>query len=158
MKDILPLHLLDQLRALLKKSSQQLQQNINTTMVHTYWQVGRLIVEQEQQGSERAAYGKQVLKQLSNELTAEFGKGFDARNLRNMRSFYQTFPNWNAVRTNLSWTHYRSLIRIEIDLARQWYLSEAIIQNWSARSLDLQSLLKMKLNNIYHTRKTLRFS
>ncbi len=146
MKDILPLHLLDQLRALLKKSSQQLQQNINTTMVHTYWQVGRLIVEQEQQGSERAAYGKQVLKQLSNELTAEFGKGFDARNLRNMRSFYQTFPIWNAVRTKLSWTHYRSLIRIENDLARQWYLSEAISQNWSARALDRQ------ISSLYYER------
>jgi len=115
-------------------------------MVHTYWQVGRLIVEQEQQGSERAAYGKQVLKQLSTVLTAEFGKGFDARNLRNMRSFYQTFPKWNAVRTNLSWTHYRSLIRIENDLARQWYLSEAISQNWSARALERQ------ISSLYYDR------
>jgi len=145
-KALVPPQLLNDLRSLLKQSRQQLQQNINTTMVHTYWQVGHLIVEQEQQGSERAAYGKQVLNQLSNVLTAEFGKGFDARNLRNMRSFYQVFPNWNAVRTNLSWTHYRSLIRIENDLARQWYLSEAISQNWSARSLDRQ------ISSLYYDR------
>jgi len=146
MTEPLPLQLVTQLRDLLQKNRQKLQQNINTTMVHTYWQVGRLIVEQEQQGSERAAYGKQVLKQLSNVLTAEFGKGFDARNLRNMRSFYQTFPKWNAVRTNLSWTHYRSLIRIENDLARDWYLSEAISQNWSARALDRQ------ISSLYYDR------
>ena len=145
-KALVPTQLLNDLRSLLKQSRQQLQQNINTTMVHTYWQIGRLIVEQEQQGSERAAYGKQVLKQLSTVLTAEFGKGFNARNLRNMRSFYQTFPNWNAVRTSLSWTHYRSLIRIENDLARQWYLSEAISQNWSARALERQ------ISSLYYDR------
>ena len=145
-KALVPSQLLNDLRSLLKQSRQQLQQNINTTMVYTYWQIGRLIVEQEQQGSERAAYGKQVLKQLSTVLTAEFGKGFDARNLRNMRSFYQTFPNWNAVRTNLSWTHYRSLIRIENDLAREWYLSEAISQNWSARALERQ------ISSLYYDR------
>jgi hypothetical protein len=73
-------------------------------MVQTYWQVGRLIVEDEQQGSERAAYGKQVLKQLSSALTAEFGKGFDSSILRNMRSFYLIFPKYDAVRHNLSYT------------------------------------------------------
>ncbi|NOR71003.1 MAG: DUF1016 family protein [Methylomarinum sp.] len=111
-KALVPPQLLNDLRSLLKQSRQQLQQNINTTMVHTYWQVGRLIVEQEQQGSDRATYGKQVLKQLSTVLTTEFGKGFDVRNLRNMRSFYQTFPKWNAVRTNLgkpSWFEVKNL-------------------------------------------------
>ena len=130
--------LLSDLKSLLQQSRQQLQQNINTTMVRTYWQVGRLIVEDEQQGSERAAYGKQVLQHLSTELTAEFGKGFDARNLRNMRAFYQVFPIWNTVRTNLSWSHYRALIRIEHEPARQWYLEEAINQSWSARALERQ--------------------
>ena len=138
MIETLSLQLLKQLRALLQQSRQQLQQNINTTMVHTYWQVGRLIVEQEQQGSDRAAYGKQVLKQLSNVLTAEFGKGFDSSNLRNMRSFYLVFPKYDAVRHKLSWTHYRSLIRIDNEQARQWYLEEAISQSWSARALERQ--------------------
>jgi len=145
-KALVPPQLLNDLRSLLKQSRQQLQQNINTTMVHTYWQVGRLIVEQEQQGSERAAYGKQVLKQLSNVLTAEFGKGFDSSNLRNMRSFYLIFPKYDAVRHKLSWTHYRSLIRIENEQARQWYLSEAISQNWSARALERQ------ISSLYYDR------
>ena len=145
-KALVPPQLLNDLRSLLKQSRQQLQQNINTTMVHTYWQVGRLIVEQEQQGSERAAYGKQVLKQLSTVLTTEFGKGFDSSNLRNMRSFYLVFPKYDAVRHKLSWTHYRSLIRIEDEQARQWYLSEAISQNWSARALERQ------ISSLYYDR------
>lgn len=107
-------------------------------MVQSYWHVGRLIVEDEQQGKARAAYGKQQLAQLAEVLSDEFGKGFDARNLRNMRQFYQTFPIWNAVRTELSWTHYRRLIRIENQQARDWYISESIVNHWSARALDRQ--------------------
>ncbi len=141
-----PTQLLKELRSLLQQSRQELQQNINTTMVHTYWQVGRLIVEQEQQGNERAAYGKQVLKQLSNVLTAEFGKGFDSSNLRNMRSFYLVFPKYDAVRHKLSWTHYRSLIRIDNEQARLWYLEEAINQSWSARALERQ------ISSLYYER------
>jgi len=126
-KALVPPQLLNDLRSLLKQSRQQLQQNINTTMVHTYWQVGRLIVEQEQQGSERTAYGKQVLKQLSNVLTAEFGKGFDSSNLRNMRSFYLVFPKYDAVRHKLSWTHYCSLIRIKKILMVSQYVNRTAI-------------------------------
>lgn len=107
-------------------------------MVHTYWHIGRLIVEDEQQGESRAAYGKQQLQQLSKELTAKFGKGFDVRNLRNMRKFYQVFPNGNAVRSELSWTHYRILIRVDNSRARQWYVEEAITQNWGVRALERQ--------------------
>ncbi|MEY8253120.1 MAG: PDDEXK nuclease domain-containing protein, partial [Colwellia sp.] len=82
--------------------------------------------------------GKQQLAQLAEVLSDEFGKGFDARNLRNMRQFYQTFPIWNAVRTELSWTHYRRLIRIENQQARDWYIGESIANHWSARALDRQ--------------------
>ena len=96
--------LVTSLRALLNKSQQQLKQTINTTMVQTYWNVGRIIVQGEQKGSERASYGKQVVSQLAEILTDEFGKGFDARNLRNMRAFYQAFPIWNTVCTKLSWS------------------------------------------------------
>ncbi|BCG64453.1 MAG: hypothetical protein methR_P2233 [Methyloprofundus sp.] len=138
--------LLNQLRALLQQSCEHLQQNINSAMVQTYWQVGCLIVEDEQQGNERAAYGKQVLQQLSNKLTAEFGKGFDARNLRNMRAFYLVFPIWNTVCTNLSWSHYRALIRIDNTQARQWYLEEAISHSWSARALGRQ------ISSLYYER------
>ncbi len=111
---------------------------VNSAMVDAYWQIGQLIVEHEQGGEERAEYGKKQLEQLSERLTSEFGKGFDARNLRNMRAFYQTFPNRNALRTKLSWTHYRCLTRIEDPKARHWYMEEAITQNWSARALDRQ--------------------
>lgn len=75
---------------------------------------------------------------LAKALTAEFGKGFDERNLRHMRGFYQAFPIWNAVRTELSWTHYRTLLRVESGHARQWYMNEAATLNWSTRALERQ--------------------
>ncbi|MDE1239702.1 PDDEXK nuclease domain-containing protein [Vibrio aestuarianus] len=136
----LPIHneLLDSIRALLVDGRKQVAAAVNAAMVQTYWRIGRLIVEDEQQGETRAEYGKHVLKSLSVSLTEEFGKGFDARNLRNMRQFYLVFPIWNAVRTELSWTHYRTLTRIENESARHWYMNEAIEQNWSARALERQ--------------------
>jgi len=97
-----------------------------------------LIVEHEQQGQARAEYGKAQLKTLSQQLTQHFGKGFDTSNLRNMRSFYQTFSNCDALSHNLSWTHYRKLIRIENPQARLWYQQEAIQQSWSVRALERQ--------------------
>lgn len=130
--------LFDSIRELIQQAHQQVQRSMNSAMVQTYWHIGRLIVEDEQQGESRAEYGKQQLEQLSTRLTAEFGKGFDARNLRNMRAFYTAFPIWNAVRTELSWTHYRTLIRIENPSAREWYAQEAITQAWSARALERQ--------------------
>ncbi|TDX22940.1 putative nuclease of restriction endonuclease-like (RecB) superfamily [Modicisalibacter xianhensis] len=131
-------HLVAEIRHLVAAARREVVQAVNSTMVQTYWHIGRLIVEDEQQGEARAAYGKQQLQGLSETLTAEFGKGFDVRNLRNMRAFYQTFPIRNAVRTELSWTHYRVLLRVESDEARQWYQREAIEQGWSARALERQ--------------------
>ena len=113
-------------------------QAVNSAMVQSYWEIGRLIVEQEQQGESRAAYGKQQLQQLSKQLTERLGKGFDERNLRNMRAFYQTFPIRNTLRTELSWSHYRTLLRLDNPAARDWYLQEAISQSWSARALERQ--------------------
>ena len=97
--------LLSAIRQLIQQSRNQVYHAINHAMVQTYWHIGQLIVEHEQQGKKRAPYGKQQLKNLATKLSAEFGKGFEARNLRNMRAFYQAFPIWNAVRTELSWTH-----------------------------------------------------
>ncbi len=130
--------LLQEIKTLLQVSRQHLQQTINTTMVQTYWNIGRLIVEDEQKGKERAEYGKKQLAQIAETLTREFGKGFDIRNLRYMRQFYQTFSIWNTVRSELSWSHYRRLIRIENEEAREWYIAESIENNWSARALDRQ--------------------
>ena len=113
---------------------------------HTTWNIGRLIVEDEKKGNSRAKYGKKQLQYISDTLTREFGKGFDARNLRNMRQFYQLFPIWNAVSTKLSWTHYRRLMRIEKREVREWYIDEVIAHNWSARALDRQ------ISNLYYER------
>ena len=130
--------LLQAIRHVVAEARQSLQRIVNHTMVQAYWQVGRLIVEDEQQGKSRSEYGKQQLKTLSQQLTKEFGKGFDTSNLSNMRRFYLAFPNYDALRHKLSWTHYRRLIRIDNPLARDWYMQEAIDQNWSARALDRQ--------------------
>jgi hypothetical protein len=115
-------------------------------MVEAYWNVGRMIVEEEQQGKKRAKYGAFLIRDLSFRLTEEFGKGFDERELRRMRQFYQLFPIRGAVRPELSWTHYRLLIRIEKQDARAWYLNEAADQNWSTRALERQ------IDSLYHER------
>ena len=122
----------------IEQARNQVRQSVNSAMVQSYWQIGRLIVEEEQQGENRAAYGKQQLQQLSKQLTERLGKGFDVGNLRNMRQFYITFPIHDAVRSELSWTHYRALMRIDNPAARDWYLQEAISQSWSARALERQ--------------------
>lgn len=111
---------------------------VNFAMVTSYWSVGQVIVEYEQNGNERAEYGKAVLEGLSKKLTAEFGKGFDESNLRYMRLFYQTFKNCDALRHELSWSHYRMLLRVKDETARNWYMNEAANQTWSTRQLDRQ--------------------
>lgn len=116
----------------------QVRQTINRAMVITYWEIGRLIVEHEQQGEARAAYGKQQLQYLSDQLSLQFGKGFDVTNLRTMRRFYLAHPIRDAVSLELGWTHYRVLLRIENTQAREWYAQEAVSQHWSARALERQ--------------------
>ena len=122
----------------IESARSQVRQAVNSAMVQSYWQIGRLIVEHEQQGESRAAYGKQQLQALSEQLTGRLGKGFDVTNLRNMRKFYEIFPIRDALRLELSWTHYRRLFRVENEQARDWYLQEAIKQGWSARAMDRQ--------------------
>lgn len=130
--------LLGSLGELIRQARRKALRAVDTLQVQTCWQIGRHIVEFEQEGAERAAYGKRLLPTLAKLLTAEFGKGFDERNLRHMRDFYQTFPIWNAVRTELSWTHYRTLLRVENNNARQWYMNETATLNWSTRALERQ--------------------
>ena len=147
--ELLSMQLLHNIRDVLTHARQHLQYAVNQTMVQAYWQVGRLIVEEEQQGQQRAGYGKQQLEQLSNQLQKEFGRGFDVSNLRHMRLFYKTFPIQDAVRPELSWTHYRVLIRLENTTARDWYMAESIAQSWSARALERQiSTLYLSLIHI----------
>ena len=130
--------LLTELAELIRQSRQQAVRAVDAIQVQTCWEIGRHIVEFEQGGQARAAYGKKLLPTLASELTAEFGKGFDASNLRYMRLFYQAFPIRDALRHELSWTHYRTLLKLDSDSARQWYMNEAATQNWSTRALERQ--------------------
>lgn len=125
------------IRQTVAQAQQKVYAAINYTMVETYWEIGRQIV-QAQGNNNRAEYGAGLLKYLAEQLSAEFGKGYTVRNLNNMRAFYIAFPNWNAVRTNLSWTHYRILLKVENDAARQFYLEECEKSIWSTRQLERQ--------------------
>jgi len=118
---------------------------VNSAMVTAYWNIGQQIYEACGE-NERAEYGKQLLMFLADKLTNEFGKGFSIRNLQMMRQFYLTFPNVNALRSELSWTHYRSLMRIKDKVAREFYLEEASKCGWSSRQLDRQ------INSFYYQR------
>jgi predicted nuclease of restriction endonuclease-like (RecB) superfamily len=130
--------LLDNLGELIRQARQQALRTVDTVQVQTCWQLGRHIVEFEQGGEARAAYGKRLLSTLAQALTHEFGKGFDASNLRHMRGFYIAFPICDAVRRELNWTHYRLLLRVDNDCARDWYMHEAANQNWTTRALERQ--------------------
>lgn len=111
---------------------------VNAEMVAAYWQIGRIIVEEEQRGEARAEYGKRLIADLSAKLSSEFGKGFDKSNLWNMRAFYLSYPKIDAVRRELSWTHYRLLLRVEKPEAKAFYESEAVNDRWSTRELERQ--------------------
>ncbi len=138
--------LLDSLGELIRQARERALRAVDTIQVQTCWEIGRHIVEFEQGGQARAAYGKKLLPTLARELSAKFGKGFDASNLRYMRLFYQAFPIRDALRHELSWTHYRTLLKVDSDSARQWYMHEAAEQNWTTRALARQ------LGTLYYER------
>jgi len=146
---------------------------VNFVMVEAYWNVGRMIVEEEQQGKKRAGYGETLIRSLSEQLTMDFGKGFNVSNLWAFKQFYSAFPILrtvcgeslemqkqdkqqsdaftvpsirDAMRPELSWSHYRLLIRVEKPEARSWYMNEAAEQNWSVRALERQ------INSLYYER------
>lgn len=110
---------------------------VNTAMVQAYWEIGEQIYLACGE-NDRAEYGAGLLKYLSEKLTAEFGKGFFERNLRNMRQFYQCYPIRNTVCAELSWSHYRVLMRIPDDKRREWYTDECAKSGWSVRQLERQ--------------------
>lgn len=130
--------LLGTVRELIQRGREQSLRAVDAIQVQTCWEIGRHIVEFEQGGANRAEYGQRLLPALAASLTAEFGRGFDVTNLRHMRGFFLAFPIRDAVRRELSWTHYRTLLRVEDERARQWYMNEAAVQNWSTRALERQ--------------------
>jgi uncharacterized protein DUF1016 len=141
-KDINTNLLFKEIKNLLQNARKTVVQTVNTTMTQTYFEIGKVIVEHEQKGKEKAEYGAETLKNLSNQLTHEFGKGFSIRNLRNIRTFYITYSIRQTVSTesqkfNLSWSHYVLLSRFDGN-ERDFYEKESIINKWSLRELKRQ--------------------
>ena len=132
-------------RSYIVKAQSDIYKAVNSAMVIAYWNIGKKIYE-VCGDNEIAGYGKQLLMYLSDKLTDEFGKGYTISNLKNMRQFYRIFQNRYALRSELSWTHYRSLMRVKDETARQFYLEEAISCGWSSRQLDRQ------INSFYYQR------
>jgi predicted nuclease of restriction endonuclease-like (RecB) superfamily len=140
--------LYDKIAELIQSARQLVVRTVNQTMVYTYFEIGRMIVEDEQQGKERAEYGRGILKELSSKLSVEFGKGFSVQNLENMRKFYllysQNEKSQSVIRIFenqlgiLSWTHYLVLIRIENPNERSFYEIESLNNKWSVRELKRQ--------------------
>lgn len=128
--------LVDEIKRILKTAQAKAVSAVNSAMVFAYWEIGKRIVEEEQNGDEKAEYGTFLLKELAQNLSVDIGKNFDERELRRIRQFFLTFPIRDAVRPELSWSHYRSLIRVENEAARMYYLKEAIAQHWGTRKLD----------------------
>jgi predicted nuclease of restriction endonuclease-like (RecB) superfamily len=127
-----------QVRGILSAARDHAWRAINSAMVDAYWDVGRLMVEREQAGNERADYGRRVVEGLSERLRVDFGKGYDRSNLFQMRAFFLAYPKVDAVRRQLSWTHYRILLRVENLTARAFYETEAVNARWSTRELERQ--------------------
>lgn len=127
-----------EIRELLENARQNIARQVNTELLTTYWQIGRIIVEYEQKSQLRAEYGKQTLKELSRELTREFGKGFSRSNLQNMRAFYLAYEKCQSVTGKLSWAHYCELLTISDEGKRSFYEKEAINSGWSVRELKRQ--------------------
>ncbi len=130
--------LVEQVRGLLEASRQKIAVEVNTTLLNTYWEIGRVICEYEQTDTVRAEYGKQTLKVLSKELTKEFGKGFSVSNIQFMRRFYQTYSIQQTASVKLSWSHYCELLSISDADKRSFYEKETVNAGWSVRELRRQ--------------------
>jgi predicted nuclease of restriction endonuclease-like (RecB) superfamily len=175
MKQPAPNNIYKEIKSILDEARQSAYRAVNFTMVLAYWQIGRIIIEQEQSGEAKAIYGHGLLKELSRKLTEEFGKGYTETNLKYFRQFYLAFPpaekshaprdessetfvdrkshalrdelyNSFSLRKELTWTHYRLLIKVENKNARDYYIEEAIAPNWSTRALERQ------INSFYYER------
>lgn len=130
--------LIEKISELVNKSRTELVKTINTKIVYTYWSVGKHIVDYEQKGKERADYGSELMKIISRELSAKFGKGFSRSNLQNMRLFYLNYKKSQTLSGKLSWSHYCILLGVSNKQARLFYEKECINSNWPVRELERQ--------------------
>lgn len=168
MFELISLKFYESIKKLINESRKHIVTYVNTTMLFTYWNIGKMIVE-EQGGSRKAKYGNNLICELSKKLTFDFGKGFDERNLRKVRQFYLMYPIWDSVRPELTWTHYRTLIKIKEQNIRKFYMEEAIKGNWSVRQLERQIAtcfysrvitnngLLQKKENVYETTELTKY-
>ncbi len=142
MSKIIKTDLAERIEQLIEEAKKRTISAVNTAIVYTYYEIGKMIVEDEQQGEERAKYGKAILKDISLRLTNKFGRGFSVDNLENMRRFYLVYSNSETLSRNLgftlSWSHYLKLMRIDNPEERKFYEIEAIENNWSLRELQRQ--------------------
>jgi len=129
---------IQQIQAIIATAKDRAIRSVDTERVLMYWQIGKVILEEEQEGKERAGYGEFLIKSLAEALQPQFGSGFSYRQLNLFRQFYRSFPIVNALRSQFSWTHYRTLIRIDNQDKREFYIVEAAKNNWTARQLERQ--------------------
>lgn len=139
--------LLHDIRSIVAGARERVARSVNHELTTVYWQIGQLLVEDEQKGKERAGYGKRQVEVLSVHLMQEFGSGFSAQNLWLMRQLYLAFPILHAVSRELTWTHYRTLVRLDNPGKREFYIAEAVKNAWSVRQMERQinSLLYERL-------------
>lgn len=137
------------IRQLIEQARSHVKVAVNSTMVNLYWSIGKRIIEEEQGGEKRAEYGKALMKQLSKQLTKDIGEGYSVSNLKYFRQFYVEFPirhpvrgelesEYISIRKELSWTHYKILLKVKDPKARVWYMNEAAEQSWSYRAMERQ--------------------
>lgn len=134
------------IKSILQTARDNAYKSVNFIMVEAYWNIGKKIVEVEQNGETKAKYGSKLISELSKQLTVDFGSGFSARNIRNMRQLYNCFPIWQTVSAKLSWSHYLLILKIENEKAKDYYIQETIASNWSVRALERQ------INSLYYER------
>lgn len=135
--EIMDMTFYNQIKEILSNARAKVYSAANFAMVEAYWEIGKSIVE-KQGGNATAEYGTSLLKELSKQMTADFGKGFTVTNLSYMRQFYLAFPNRHTLCDKLSWSHYRLLMRVENESARQFYIEESVKSSWSVRQLERQ--------------------
>ena len=131
-------NIINEIKDVIINSRNKIAYEVNNTMVLAYWNVGRIIVENEQNGNIKAEYGRQILKELSKELRKILGSGFSVSNLQYMRKFYITYPKYQTLSVKLSWSHYCELLSIDNVDERNFYEKECINSNWSVRELKRQ--------------------
>jgi predicted nuclease of restriction endonuclease-like (RecB) superfamily len=129
---------INRIKTILESARTHLAREVNSVMLNTYWEIGHIVVEQEQNGELKAKYGKRLLLELSKRLTKDLGRGFSKSNLYNMREFYTQYPIFQMTSGKLSWSHYVELLAVSDKNARSFYEQECLNARWSVKELNRQ--------------------